>query len=520
MIPLFTNKQVREVDRVAIEQLNFSSLLLMENAASNILSIIYEKGFLNKIPTTVGILCGKGNNGGDGFALARKIAFDGHKVIVLHLSEPADFSTDAKINYELLLSSKAIYKNISIKQITKASELTLLRSCSLIFDALLGSGSQGALNGLVKEVVEKANTFSCKKIAVDIPTGLDADSGYGETIFHSDLTISLGELKRGLFFGEGYTASGIVNKGAIGLGDKFYERQIPQEFLVEKKDIQDFLPLKRKTINKYSAGKVLLLTGSKGYGGAAALTSNAAFKSGAGAVILAIPQSLQKIILQKRPETVIQFYGDQKTNYLSAECYPPLKEKIRWADAIAIGSGIGREEETMEFVRLFLRNHSNKKVVIDADALFALRNGAYKNYKLANAVFTPHLGEFSSLIGIEKSTVEKDLLYYGKEFVKETKSTLVLKAPRTITFSPDAKAFINPTGNEGLAKFGSGDVLTGMLTAFLAQIKNIQHAALSAVYLHGLAADQLKQVKTSYGFTASNVANQLPFTLKELNNAL
>ncbi|MDO8296333.1 MAG: NAD(P)H-hydrate dehydratase [Caulobacter sp.] len=167
---------------------------------------------------------------------------------------------------------------------------------------------------------------------------------------------------------------------------------------------------------------------------------------------------------------------------------------------------MGRKESTIEFVHLLLRKHPNKKIVIDADAIFALRENGYKKFKLNNAVLTPHLGEFCTLIGEEKATVEKDLLYYGKEFVKETHSTLVLKGPRTITFTSDGKAFINSTGNEGLAKFGSGDVLTGLLASFLAQIKNTRHAVLSAVYLHGLAADQLKEKKSAYGFTASDLS--------------
>ena len=520
MIPLFTNNQVRAVDKFAIEQLNFPSLLLMENAASSLFNIISEKGFLDSVPTTVGILCGKGNNGGDGFALARKIAFAGHKVVVLHLSDKKELSADAKKNYELLLSSALLYKNIFIKKITKVGDVNILRSYDVIIDALLGSGTQGELKGLLKEIVEKVNAFSTKKIAVDVPTGLNADTGCGTTIFKADLTVTLGALKRGLFFGNGYDASGVVEKGSIGVGEKYFEEEIPQDFLVEKNDVKTFIPLKGKNLNKYSAGKVLLFAGSKEYGGAAVLSSSAAFKSGAGAVILAIPDSLQKILLQKRPESVIQFYGEKNTEYLSSEFYSSLKEKLSWSDVIAIGPGLGRHDETLDFVRVLLWKHPNKKIVVDADALFALRNKEYRNYKLKNVVFTPHLGEFSSLINVDSKLVEKDLLFYGKEFVKETKSTLVLKGPRTIVFSADGLAFINPTGNPGLAKFGSGDVLTGMIASFLAQIKNVQHAVLSAVYIHGLAADQLKHKKSAYGFTASEVADQIPFTLKELNNAL
>jgi NAD(P)H-hydrate epimerase len=520
MISLFTNKQVRAIDSFAIEQLNFPSLLLMENAASSLFKIISEKGFLNSVPTTVGIMCGKGNNGGDGFALARKIAFAGHKVMVLHISDKRDLSSDAEKNYELLVSSAALYKNISIKKLTKIEDFKTLRSCNVIIDALLGSGATGELQGLLKDIIKKGNLFNCKKIAIDVPTGLNADTGYGVTIFKADLTITLGELKRGLFLGDGYSSSGLIEKGSIGVGDKFFKRLIAEDFLVERNDVKSFIPLKEKSLHKYSAGKIFLIAGSKEYGGAAVLSSSGAFKSGGGAVILAIPTSLQKILLQKRPEIVNQFYGEKNTEYLSASSYSSLKEKFLWADAIAIGPGIGRQDETMEFVRFLLKKHPNKKIVIDADALYALRKKEYRNFQLKNFVLTPHIGEFATLIDVERSLIEEDLLFYGKEFVKETKSTLVLKGPRTIVFTADGKAFINPTGNEGLAKFGSGDVLTGMIASFLSQLKNVQHAVLSAVYLHGLAADQLKKEKSAYGFTASEVVNQIPFALKELNNAL
>lgn len=520
MIPLFTNKQIRGVDSIAIDQLSFPSLLLMENAASSLFSIISEKGFLSKTPTSVGILCGKGNNGGDGFALARKIAFAGHNVKVLFTSDVSELSPDARKNYELLVNSSTDYKNISLKKIVKSSDVNIFRSTDLIIDALLGSGSQGELKGLIKNIVENINSFSAKKVAIDVPTGLNADTGYGEKIFKADLTISLGELKRGLFFGEGYNVSGNVEKGSIGLGEKYFSNQTTEDFLVEKTDVKSFIPVKGKSLNKYSAGKVFLLTGSKRFGGAAVLSATGAFRSGAGAVILAIPNTLQKIILMKRPETVINFYGKENAEFLSSEDYPSLKEKISWADAIAIGSGIGRNESTIDFVHLLLRKHPDKKIVVDADAIFALRENGYKKFKLKNAVFTPHLGEFCNLINVEKNIIEQDLLHYGKEFVRETRSILILKGPRTITFTSDGKAFINSTGNEGLAKFGSGDVLAGMLASFLAQFKSVQHAVLSAVYLHGLAADQLKKEKSAYGFTATDVANQIPFTLKGLNNAL
>lgn len=521
MIPLFSNKEVREVDSYAIEQLGFPSLLLMENAASSLFTIISEKGFLDKTQTSsVGILCGKGNNGGDGFALARKLAFAGHKVTVLHLSDKKNLSPDASINYDLLLKSSSVYKNIKIKKYENVRDINLLRSCHLIVDAILGSRTQGELKGEIKNIVEAVNKFNAKKIAVDVPTGLNADTGYGETIFKADLTISLGELKQGLFFGEGYVASGSVEKGNIGLGDRYFADKLTQNFLVEQSDIKSFLPVKSRKLNKYSAGKVFLLTGSKGFGGAAVLSANGAFKSGAGAVVLAIPGSLQKIILGKRPETVLNFYGDRTTEFLSPEHYPSLHEKIHRADSIAIGSGIGREEATSEFVHLLLKNHPKKKIVIDADALYALRTNEYRNYQLKNCVLTPHLGEFATLIDVEKSLVEKDLLFYGKQFVKETKSTLVLKGPRTIIFTPDGKAFINPTGNEGLAKFGSGDVLTGMIASFIAQIHDVNHAVLSAVYLHGLAADQLKAKRSAYGFMASDLADQIPFALKGINDTL
>jgi len=520
MIPLVTNKQVRAVDSFAIEKLKFPSMLLMENAASSLLTILQEKNFLTNVPSTIGVLCGKGNNGGDGFALARKMAFLGHTVIVFHLANPNEFSSDAKKNYELLLACQKFYKTISVKRITKAADLTPLKKCTLLVDALLGSGSQGGLNGRLKDVVEKVNTLPTKKVAVDVPTGLNADTGWGETVFNADVTISLGALKRGLFFAKGYQCSGTVEKGSIGLGENFFQTKKILDFLVEKDDIKNFLPQKSKTLNKYSSGKVLLITGSKAYAGAASLSSLGAFKSGAGAVFLAVPSKLQSAIIKQVPETVLRFYGDNITDFLSLDHYSELKREIEKVDVIGIGSGLGRNETTLAFVRYFLKNNVNKKIVLDADALAALHNGFYKKLKLHNVIFTPHLGEFSALLGVAKENLETDILSFGRAFVKETKSILVLKGPRTITFAPDGKSYINSTGNEGLAKFGSGDVLTGMISSFLSQMHDSINAVVSAVYLHGAAADKLKNKKSAYGFSAKEVAAMVPLILKETNNAL
>ncbi len=319
-------------------------------------------------------------------------------------------------------------------------------------------------------IVNELNRINAIKVAIDVPTGLNADTGYGEIIFKSDLTITLGEFKKGLFVCKGYENCGEIILCEIGVGRDYFEKEFTNTFLFEPDDAYRLLPRRGKRINKYSAGKVLTIAGSFQYPGAAVLTAGSTLYSGSGASVLAIPQSVKKFIYKKITELVVQSYGNDECKSLTPEVYKLLESKIKWADVVALGPGIGREEKTIAFVHKFFKKKEFKAAVIDADALIALKDILSKA-DLRKCILTPHLGEFSNLINLPVEEIEKNIFEIGSEFAKQYKTILVLKGAPTITFMNTGDIIINSSGNNGLAKFGSGDVLTGMIAGFYSQSK-------------------------------------------------
>ena len=519
MIPLYSTKQVREVDEYAIKKMGIPGVLLMENASLEIFLRINERiEHLNS--PKIGFVCGKGNNGGDGFAAARHFSNAGYEVLVVYLGNEKEMSEDCRFNFFTLKKLSSLNKKIFLKKYTSTSSLNSLKGCKIICDALLGSGTQGALREPYLSIINYLNKLKSLKVAIDIPTGLNADTGYSQISFNTDLTITLGELKKGLFFGDGYLYSGKVEKGGIGIPDSFYDKFTPTEFLIEPEDALIGIPIKAKNIHKYSAGKVLTIAGSGSLPGAAVLTSTSALKIGAGASILCFPKSIRELVHKKLSEVVVKAFEDSGKEYFSESNLDEIGGRIKWADVVAIGPGLGRNKETQRGVLSFLKNYKNKKVVIDADAVFALGNGRYKNLNLNNCVLTPHHSEFSTMIGVSNSELKKDILKYGKAFVRRTGSYLILKGAPTIIFTPDGDALINTTGNPALAKFGTGDVLTGFLAGLLSQLNNTEKAIVSAVYIHSLAADLLAAKRTKLDILATDIQNYVPQTIKFLENSI
>jgi hydroxyethylthiazole kinase-like uncharacterized protein yjeF len=519
MIPLYSTKQIRRVDEYAVNKLGIPGIVLMENASREIFRKINERiGHLST--PKIGFICGKGNNGGDGFAAARHFSNAGYGTIVVYLGDEKEMSADCRFNYRVLKKLSSLNRKITVKKFDSVSSLHSLKQCDIICDALLGSGSRGTLREPYPSIIKYLNKLKAMKVAIDIPTGLNADTGFAEIAFISDFTVTLGQLKRGLFFGDGYVYSDVVEKGGIGIPDSFYNKFRPEEYLIEPEDALSGLPVKAKNLHKYSAGKVLIIAGSGSLPGAAVLTSTSALKIGAGASILCFPKSVRELVHKKLGEVVVKVYEDEGKEYLSEKNIIELHTKIKWADVVAIGPGLGRQNETQRAVISILKKQSSKKFVIDADAVFALGRGRYKKLNLKNSVLTPHHAEFSELTGIPVSELKKDLLKYGKAFSKKTAAYLVLKGAPTIIFTPVGDALINTTGNPALAKFGTGDVLTGFLAGLLAQQNDVEKAVVSAVYLHSLAADILAGKKTKLSILASDIQNYVPQTIKFLVDSI
>jgi len=519
MIPLFSTKQIRQIDEYSINKLGIPGIVLMENASREIFQNISERiEYLES--RKIGFVCGKGNNGGDGFATARNFSNAGYEVIVIYLGSEKEMSEDSRFNFQVLRKLSLTNKKIELKKFSSTQSLSSLKSCRIICDALLGSGTQGLLREPYLSIINYLNKLNAIKVAIDIPTGLNADSGYTEISFKADFTVTLGQLKRGLFFGDGYAYSGEVEKGGIGIPDSLYYNFTPTEFLIEPEDVLPGLPIKAKNLHKYSAGKVLTIAGSGSLPGAAVLASTSALKIGAGASILCFPKSVRGLVHKNLNEVVVKTYEDEGREYLSEKNIDELSDKINWADVVAIGPGLGREKETQKAVISFIKKFHSKIKVFDADAIFALGQGRYKKLNLNNSVLTPHHAEFAAMIGISTLDFEKDILKYGKGFVERTGAYLVLKGAPTIIFTPEGDALINTTGNPALAKFGTGDVLTGFMAGLLAQQKNVENAIITSVYLHSLAADILAQKRTKLDILATDIQNYIPQTIKFLTSSI
>ena len=519
MIPLYSAQQVREADNYAVNNLAFPSILLMENAAGSIYREILD--FVDGKPElkSIGIVCGKGNNGGDGFALARHFIVNGFDTKTVSLGAEEELKGDALINFRILKNMVDLYPASKLVVYDSVKELSILEDCSVIVDAMLGTGSRGELTEPYKEIVEKINSNSAFKIAVDLPTGLDLQNASGEIVFNADLTVTLSEYKSGLFYGKGYSNSGNVVKGSIGLGDEYFNKLSINEYLIEPEDAFYGIPEKKLDQHKYSAGKVLVIAGSGLLPGASFLTANAVLRSGAGSSVLAFPKSIKNLAQQKLNSAVVYPYNDEGKEFLSEENIKELDLKINWANVIAVGPGLGREESTKNAMIELLKSHKHNKFVLDADAVHALGNEEYKKLSLKGKILTPHHKEFSDLIGIQLIELEKNLLGFGRNFAAETGAYLVLKGAPTIIFNPAGEVFINSAGNPGLAKFGSGDVLTGIIAGFLAQTDEIEDALISAVYIHSLAADLLLEIKTEYGYTSEDLIEKIPEAIKFILNS-
>jgi len=519
MIPLYTTDQIRKIDEFAINNLRIPGIVLMENASREIFEFIKERTD-NLSIKSIGFICGKGNNGGDGLAAARHFANDGYNVAVIYLGSDSEISADNKFNFSVLKRLSKLNKKIRLQKYKSPTSLRLLGKCDVICDALLGSGTKGSLREPYLSIINYLNKLKKIKVAVDIPTGLNADTGYAKISFKADFTITLGELKRGLFIANGYVNSGEIEKGEIGIPNDLYNNYHPKDYLIEPEDAWLGLPAKPKNIHKYSAGKVLTIAGSGSLPGAAVLSATSSLKIGAGASILAFPKSIRSFVHKKLGEVVVNSYEDDKSEFLREKNLEELDEKIHWADVVTIGPGLGREINTQKAILALFRNYKFKRAVIDADGIYALSKVKYKNLNLKNYVITPHHAEFANLIGISTEKLKTDLLKHGRNFVKETGVYLILKGAPTIIFTPAGEALINTTGNPSLAKFGTGDILTGFLAGLLSQQKDIELAIVSAVYLHSLSADLLVKARSKYDILASDIMNNIPKTIKFLENSL
>ncbi len=514
MIPVGNVNQIRECDRVTIEELGLPGLVLMENASRSVAFQIMEMLDGEIEGRRIVIFCGKGNNGGDGFALARHLKNHNAYPTVYLLGKVEDLKGDAEFNCKL-------YQKLDgeVQEITEKEQIIDLSvEADVIVDAMLGTGFTGELRGLYAEAGKIINESIVPVAAVDIPTGVEADSGLAsENAIVADVTVTFGMIKRGLLVSPGREHAGDVIVADIGIPPEVEKQQNINLFIVEESDVFSALPLRGLNAHKGVAGHVYIIAGSPGLTGAAAMSGNAAMRAGAGLTVVGVPESLNHILEAKLDEVMTQPLPENFGHHLSYKAFDLAMTRIEWANCIVIGPGLGRDPDTAKLIDKIFDQKLDKPFVIDADGLNLLSDFPELMKKLpANTVLTPHPGEFSRLTNTPVKDILKSRFEIVEEYAKKWNAIIALKGAPTLTAIPDDGVYINPTGNPGMASGGTGDILTGIIAGFIAQGVPASIAAWMAVYLHGAAGDKAAEELNVYSLIAGDVLKYLPTILKNM----
>jgi hydroxyethylthiazole kinase-like uncharacterized protein yjeF len=519
---LVVSEQMRKIDKITIEKIGIPGLELMEKAGLGS-ALVGKKILDEKVKgKKVIIFCGKGNNGGDGFVVGRYLSKWGAKVEFYLLGKKEEVKGDALANLKKVISLK-----LTIKQVFREKELPAELKADLIVDAIFGTGFKGKATGLEEKVIQVINSSRIKVLSIDIPSGLEADTGSVEGIcVKADYTPTMGLPKIGQFFFPGKSFCGKVEVIDIGVPQKVIEDQKFNLNLITEEEVKNIIPRRPGDAHKGTCGKVLLIAGSTGMTGAATLASLSCLKAGAGMSILGIPKSLNEIMEIKLTEVMTKPLPDvKKRGALALRGLGEIMQVLKWADCVALGPGLGQHFETIELVRKLVTK-VELPMVIDADGLNAIaRDSSILNQTKAPLILTPHIGELSRLINVPIDEIEKNRMKYARESVNKFNCVLVFKGAPTIIGEPEGQVYVNPTGNAGMATAGSGDVLTGIIVGLLAQMiflkdqdikKSMLECALAGVYIHGLCGDLAKEEKGEMGMIAGDMMEKLPEALKQL----
>jgi hydroxyethylthiazole kinase-like uncharacterized protein yjeF len=490
MIKVVSNEQMQSMDKKTIEKIGIPGVVLMENAGRGCAETIFEYMDENDLHGEIAVYCGKGNNGGDGYVVARYLWEAGFHVHVFSVGDPEKLSGDALTNYRVCTNLK-----IPVMQIKSETDLPSEEQPEVIVDALLGTGIRGAVTGLMAEVIEHINRQPGLVFAIDVPSGISGNSAaVNGAVVMADATITMALPKLGhLFFpARGYV--GDLHVVPIGIPENIRHTATVKVNLVEPDDIE--LPWLPEDTHKYQSGKLFILAGSPGMTGAAYLSAAAALRTGIGLVNLGVPQSLNAILETKITEALTVPLADDALGNLTPEALAQIRDRCDWADAVIIGPGCGRSESTQKVLAEAISYCSeiNRPLLLDADALYVLaQQPELQQVLTSNTVLTPHHGEFLRLKDMSRDQFESTPWQVLTEYCAVQKAIVNLKGAPSMTGQPDGKIFINSSGNEGLAKGGSGDVLSGLIGGLMARGMPAADAAVAGNYIHGAAADLLAE---------------------------
>lgn len=500
---LGTNETTRKIDSYAIEKLKIPSILLMENAAISFIKNI-DFSFDNFL-----VFCGPGNNGGDAFAIARQLHSKGKKVVIFYI-EKNKMSSDCKINFE-------ICKNLNIDMFNEIEKIdSLLINSEVIIDGIFGTGLNNKIIGIYNEIIEKINKFyNSKKIySIDIPSGINGTTGeiFGISI-KAHKTISFITYKKGFLNLKNREYFGEIIIENIGFDNKILGN-FSNEFILDKENIKFFHKKRKIDAHKGNFGRGLIFSGNLNFSGASKIVSNSAIRSGIGLLtLLTYKESIN--INQPTMEVMIDLIDKENLNFSLEN----IKKYILNSDVIALGPGIGNDENSLKIMESLVKIEKNNngniiKLVIDADGINLLsKNKELFKFLKNRTILTPHLGEFSRLVGMSIDEIENNKFELTKTFAKEHNIIILLKGKNTIITDGDI-LYVNNTGNSHMSNGGMGDSLTGIIMSLIGQKYEIIPSACIASYLQGYIADEL--LKKQYIINPTHIIENIPLYLNKI----
>lgn len=501
MQTLVDSMQMKQCDNNTIEYFGVPSLVLMERAALGVVEEI--ETYLNKADFHYGqeilLVCGFGNNGGDGLAVARMLWQKGYPVTVVMPPEAKRISEETKVQMSIL-------EKYQIPILDRIPD----EKFAVVVDALFGIGLTRDLTGVYREYILKMNEMDGVKAAIDIPSGIHGDTGaVMGTGFRADLTVTFAFAKIGLLLFPGAEYAGRVVVKEIGIDHHSFLFAQPQTFCLTREDLKS-IPSRRIRTNKGSYGKVLTIAGQKNMAGAAFLSAKASYLTGAGLVKVFTAEENRIILQQLLPEAILETYN-------STGAPDKVQECLSRASVAVTGPGLGTGEGASELVRQVLE-YAGEPVILDADGLnIVSEHPEWLKEAKGTVIVTPHLGEMARLTGRDISMIQGQLLQTAQEFAEEYHVICVLKDARTITALPDGRTWVNMSGNNGMATAGAGDVLTGIIAGLIAQGMEPELAAPVGVYLHGLAGDVMAKDKGKYSLLAQDILEGTSHVLAEIS---
>jgi hydroxyethylthiazole kinase-like uncharacterized protein yjeF len=517
-VKLVTAKQMQELDRRTIEECGIPGIVLMENAGRGAVELLM-RSFPEARTGSVAILAGSGNNGGDGFVIARYLKNWGLRATVYLFSSVDEVKGDAATNLRIWLAMGGELVEV-VSQGDLAGIKKEFSKASLMVDAIFGTGLHSEIKGLLKDIISFVNTLPQSVMAVDIPSGLDATTGkvLGDAM-KADLTATFGLTKIGQVIEPGVGYVGRLEVIDIGIPRHLIAEAAIKTYLIGPDELaMGLLEPRPVQSHKGDYGHLFVLAGSPGKTGAAAMVCSGALRIGTGLVTLGIPASLNPILEAKLTEAMTAPLPDAGSGYLVADAWGTIQQLMPEKTAIALGPGISVDAEVQELVWKLIPE-TTLPLVIDADGITALasRSEILKRGK-GSMILTPHPGEMARLAGITAEEVQADRIGVAKSCAASYNAIVVLKGNRTVITTPDQEVYINPTGNPGMASGGTGDILTGMIGGLLAQGLSPLEAAKWGVFLHGLAGDMAAHEIGEIPLIAGDIIEYLPDALAEVKS--